>query len=173
MGYNTAKTWVTGEALTASDLNAQLRDNILYLLNRPSAVAEGRNLADISITSTSMAAVDDNFYNLDITTVTGKAIVELTGGSFLVVATDTLYVDLLIDGTTYLSSNTGTPATKGSAGFNTSDNMIFPANLRFYVSGLTPNVSHNFKLRARAAVGGSNALQRLTTLTQFRVTETS
>ena len=44
--WSTPRTWVTGEALLASDLNAQVRDNLSFLKEPPISLRQMNEAAD-------------------------------------------------------------------------------------------------------------------------------
>lgn len=172
MAWTNPKTWATGEALTASDLNLHLRDNLLYLFNRPIVIAELRNAANITISSSTMVAVDDNFYNLDLEVNSGRAKISLIGGTVVQTSGAHAIFDLLIDNTTYLSSNTGTPDTNGSQyiGSDTTGAAFPLSSFQFIVTGLSAG-SHNFKLRFRSSSGANITFVRANTRVVFMAEE--
>jgi hypothetical protein len=97
MTWITPKTWTTGEALTASDLNTHVRDNLNALKSPPTASYILNESADYTTTSTTFVNVDGTHLSLALTT---------TGGDVLVCfvalvqsgASQAVYLDLLLDG---------------------------------------------------------------------------
>ena len=96
MTWTRPKTWVTGEALTASDLNTHLRDNLDALKSPPTKQFNGVITAD----SNSVSFVDiDPALELELATAGGDVLVGISIDG-LVVNTATVggAVRLLVDG---------------------------------------------------------------------------
>ena len=96
MTWTRPKTWVTGEALTASDLNVHLRDNLDALKSPPTNQFNGV----ISATSSSVTFVDiDPALELELATAGGDVLVGIsTDGVVVNTATIGGAVRLLVDG---------------------------------------------------------------------------
>lgn len=96
MAWTTPKTWVVGEAVTASDLNAHIRDNLLALKAPPTTLVKLDEATDYTTTSTSFVPIDNTKLNLSITTTGGDVLIVLMG----VAANSTYqtYFDIEFDG---------------------------------------------------------------------------
>lgn len=155
MVWTTPDTVVDGDVLTASWLNTQLRDNMLFLKTKPIVIKNVTGLADTTITSSTFVAVNDTYFNVDLTTTGNPVRVSINGN---VHNTATWYLagfDVLIDGTTYLSSGAGTPLTYGTwVQLLPGSSYTAGISCSYYYSGL-PAGTHNFRLRARTT-GASN-----------------
>lgn len=77
--WTTPKTWSTGEALTASDMNAHIRDNLDALKAPPTDNYECNEASDYTTTSTTFVDVDATNLNLTITTTGGDVMVGFYG----------------------------------------------------------------------------------------------
>lgn len=95
--YGAQKTWLTGDALTASDMNTYLRDQLAALKTPASFYAYIDEGADYTTTSTSFVSVDTTDLHGAITTAGGKLLV---GFSVSISASAALRVafDILVDG---------------------------------------------------------------------------
>jgi hypothetical protein len=147
MGYVTPRTWSSGDPLSSSYLNVYVRDNVDYLFNRNRHIVNLKNVTAIAVSATtSWSAIDDAQLSLEITTYGGDVELDFcatvrtgTGGQ--------LNFDFIKDGTTYLSSNTGTPLAGGSYYMDlntTSEDRII--NVKLIVTGLSAG-TYTFKPR--------------------------
>jgi hypothetical protein len=75
MAWTAPKTWVVGEAVTAADLNAHIRDNLLALKAPPTTLIKLDESSDYTTTSTSFVAIDNTKLNLSITTTGGDVLI--------------------------------------------------------------------------------------------------
>lgn len=147
----TPRTWVTLDQITATRLNSELRDQLSFLKTPPRSVVTIRNATNITTASTSVTQVDDAQFTLQLTTFGGDVRVWFLG-QILNASASVARLDVLMDGTTYLSSGTGTPLTSGmlqmtiAAGFG--NNGAFT----FLVQNL-PAGTHDFKLRWWVSAG--------------------
>jgi hypothetical protein len=96
MVWITPKTWSTGEALTASDLNTHLRDNLNALKAPPTAHYELNESADYTTTSTTFVNVDGTKLSLSLTTTGGDVLV-CFAGFIQSTGSHAVYLDLLLD----------------------------------------------------------------------------
>jgi len=78
-GWTTPKTWTTGEALLAADLNTHLRDNLLALKGPATESYECDEGADYTTVSTSFVDVDATNLALTIVTTGGDVLVHFHG----------------------------------------------------------------------------------------------
>lgn len=81
--WTTPRTWVTGEALLAADLNAQVRDNLAYLKEPPFSLRQMNEAADYVTSATGMVEVDGSNSELSLTiTTSGGAVLVGFFGTF-------------------------------------------------------------------------------------------
>jgi hypothetical protein len=141
--WSTPRTWVTGEALLASDLNAQVRDNVSFLKEPPFSLRQMNEAADYVTSATSMVEVDGSNSELSLTISTG-------GGNVLVVFFGTfshsaLYgrcqLDVEVDGVMLGGDNGLIQSRSPIAGTSGAFSVSFAA----VKTGLAPG-SHTFKL---------------------------
>ncbi len=135
-------TWNPGQVVAASDLNAQLRDNLIYLFARPQGVVKRDNGASYTTTSTSFVDIDGT--NLKITlNISGSAVLlGFTGCGYLA------QFDFLIDSTRYASA--------GADGLVDAGGALGPICMIGLVTGLAAG-SHTFKVQWKVT-GGTGAL---------------
>lgn len=75
MAWNTPITWVASDPLSASDLNAQLRDNLLHLFSQFALAQIVRNgAADYTRTANTFADVDSTNLKITATIESGRAV---------------------------------------------------------------------------------------------------
>lgn len=77
MGWTTPRTWVTSEVVSASVMNAHVRDNLTYLLARPVALAEPLSATDYTVTSTGYVDLDASELNLAVAPASGRVLIGL------------------------------------------------------------------------------------------------
>lgn len=80
--WTTPRTWVTGEVITAAQLNAHVRDNFDYCRQRLDAarpLATATSIAVHSTTSTTFVDVDPGTYVLNITSAGAPLLIGLAG----------------------------------------------------------------------------------------------
>jgi hypothetical protein len=151
MSWNTPRTWTPGEVVTASLLNAHLRDNLNALLaGRPLAFVCRTGSADYSTSSTSFVDVDGT--NLALT-------LNLNGSRVLLVATALIagslsnsicYLDWAADGSARAGGTNGLiQSAIGTTGANFQAVTALAA-----FSGLSPG-SHTFTLQYRGNGNGT------------------
>lgn len=96
MAWTTPKTWVVGEPLTAPDLNAHLRDNLLALKAPPTALVKLDEPNDYTTTSTVFVAVDTSRLSLSLVTAGGDVMIVFVGNIFN--SAQSTFVDIEFDG---------------------------------------------------------------------------
>jgi len=137
------KTWSTGEALTASDMNLHIRDNLLVLRDPPGADYICDETAYYSTTSTSFVDVDA--VNLALTIVTTGGDVLVGFAALVLVGSGGIYLafDVDVDGTPHA----------GDGGIIMSTiNGLGDVSFTRMVTGLDAG-THTFKLRWRINAG--------------------
>jgi len=149
MAYTTPKTWVTGEALTATDMNTYIGDNLAALKNPPTDLYDVDESADYTTTSTSFVDIDATDLALTITTTGGDVIACFVGTSLLSTAGG-LYFNVDVDGV----------AAAGEDGITmwqlVTANQRHSVGFAFLIQGLSA-ASHTFKLqwKVNGAVTGT------------------
>src|SRR5689334_4136609 len=71
MPWTTPRTWVNNEPLTASDMNAHIRDNLNALKSPATDHYEANESSNYTTTSTTFVSIDATNLSLDITTMGG------------------------------------------------------------------------------------------------------
>ena len=121
MAWTTPRTWVASELVTATLLNAHLRDNLNALKNPP-ATRKTETAGTFTTSSTSFVTVSNGEIEL---VTTGGHLLVFVSGTLTANTTLTGYISLLLDGTTRWGSATdglqrvNVPGS-GAAGFSTS-----------------------------------------------------
>jgi len=181
MAWTTPVTFNTGDPLTAVTLNQQVRDNLNYLYEPPRDVTNNSAVYSIAVASLPSApttAIDDVNLGVSLTT-TGRDIqLAIRGIMSRTAATAEGYLcfDFFIDGLTYASTGTATPANRGIGGisyYQTSSNGRHMFNVNFLLRGLSAG-SHIFLPRwAHGNIVGTGNISILGTdmATQVFVTE--
>lgn len=139
------RTWTAGELITATIMNAHLRDQLTALKNRAYGVCDIDEASNYTTTSTSFTDVDAT--NLSITVVTGGGVMEVifdgvvdnSGASYN-------YMNVDIDGSPMVANDGINATQEGAAG----ERQIFSFNRR--VIGLSAG-SHTFKLQWKVSGG--------------------
>jgi hypothetical protein len=142
MAWTAARTWVTGELVTASIMNSAVRDNLDALKAPPSDDYTADEGSDYTETSTSFVDIDAT--NLDFTLVTGGGDVLVHfHGTFDHSAAGRVYLDVDVDGS----------RTAGDDGIVTavaSDPIV--VTFTRLISGLSAG-SHTFTLQWKTNAG--------------------
>lgn len=145
------RTWATLEQITATLLNQELRDQLLFLKTPPKSLVTIRNGTTLTTTSTTIVAVDDAQFTLQLVTFGGDIEIWFLG-SILNASGSTARFDVLMDGTTYLSSLTGTNLSGGLVNFGILAGGGMNASFRVTITGQAAG-SHDFKLRYWTSAG--------------------
>lgn len=103
MAWTTPLTWSAGSVVSAANLNEQVRDNHNYLISRPHQRII-RAVSDYSTTSTTFVNIDATNLSIDLTT-SGTAV--LVGFNGVIRQTESVYLDLNVDGTRYANTTNG------------------------------------------------------------------
>ncbi len=148
--WATPVTWGVDQLVTASDLNAQLRDNLNALKTPPSTHYELNESSDYTTSQTSFVDVDSTKLKLTITTAGGDVFVgfhgsvEHSGGS-------AIYFDVDVDGAA-VGGNDGLMRVRGT---DLSDTI--GVNFIRLVSGLAAG-EHIFKLQWKTGAATATLL---------------
>lgn len=146
MAWTTPKTWVVDAALTASDMNTYISDNLEALKDPPSDSYECNEASDYTTSSTSFVDVDSTNLALTITTTGGDVLVGFTGSCGETGGDDFMYFNIDVDGTDVADDDGLVRQKLGS-------NICFT----YLVTGLNAG-SHTFKLRWKVETGGAATL---------------
>lgn len=84
MAYTTPRTWVAGDVLTAAQLNTDVRDNISFLANPPSAIARRAASQSIANATWTLITFDTEDRDTDgmFTVASGDRITIVTAGLY-------------------------------------------------------------------------------------------
>jgi hypothetical protein len=140
MGWNTPKTWTPGEALSASELNDNLRDDLNYLLSRPGDGVQYDNGANYTTTSDTFTPVDGTNLSITLTTAGGKIACGFSAVCPGLTST-VMDFDITVDGTRIGAAGANglyRAATPGS-------NLDFQVSFTVVKTGLTPG-SHTVQV---------------------------
>lgn len=150
--WTTPKTWVTGDPLTASEMNTHVRDNEKYLADPAGRQSQIVNAAaDYVVTSATFVKVDpaNADFTVTFTPIGTTALICFSG----LASNDTLgvqcFFDLELNGTRV---NTG--GNDGITGFSAYV-VNYRVNISFtrMLTGLTAGVSYTVRLMARTTGG--------------------
>jgi hypothetical protein len=139
MTWTTPKTWVTGEPLTASDLNTHLKDNLNALKEPPTDHYECDEASDYSTTSTSFVDVDATNLALTITTSGGDILVGFSGDIANDTAGRSVMLNISLDGT-LVTNDDGFIVT-----YQTTANRSIPVSFVYLITGVSAG-AHTLKL---------------------------
>lgn len=174
MAWNTPLTWAIRDPITATKLNAQLRDNSNYLFARPRTLITQLGAgSDLTTASATFVAVDDAQFTANLTTSGGLVEVNLSAVIAHSVLSAFVYFDVIIDDVTYVSSQTGTPLTNGLWGARetlAAAIISVPSQPFIYPLVLSSGV-HTFKLRWRTSVATATLKLSAGNVFQFSVKE--
>lgn len=142
--WATPKTWATGDALTATNMNDELRDELNALYSPAHGYGEVDEAANVTIASTSWSDVDSTNLSMTVTTSGNPVLVMFIVNAFYSSGTGDGFIcfDIDCDGTAaagddgiaqVMINSGGTPLTE-------------PVTVFATFSGLTA-ASHTFKLR--------------------------
>lgn len=152
--WATGKTWASGELVTATMLNDEVRDQDISLKQPASFTVDVDEASDYSTTSTSWTDIDATDLSVSITTA-GNAVEVTFSGNLYFNGAGGYYglLDLAVDGTRHAGDDGR--IVFGSPG--TTVNVAIPVTVKWVVRGLSAG-SHTFKLQWRV----TNAAATLT-----------
>lgn len=145
MAWNTPLTWDTGRLVTANDLNTHIRDNLLYLKNRP-AVTVGYT----SMNTTSTTYVPLFSWQSIVTTAGARVLVCASGFAQALGQATSFSVVLAQDGVAPSGSDPGLAQGHLQANLG----WAVPWAFSVLTSVLTP-ASHTFRVYFRTNTPGS------------------
>ena len=146
--------WDVGQLVTAADLNAQVRDNVGYLFERPLTVITSDRGSDFVTTSTSFVNVHIDDMALTLTLAGTRARVTFQGNFRIQTSspgTGRVYLDIAVDGIRQAGDD-------GLVVAQVISDDYVPLGFSWVVTGLIPG-THTFTLqwRATASVGSPTA----------------
>lgn len=142
-------TWATDDVPTATQFNQFLRDDLLYLLNRPSAVVLRDNGGVYTTTSTSFANIDGANLSIALSIAGSAVLLGFTGAIYdsANIANAQVMLDFTVDG-----ARVGAAGLDGLLPVRTSPNatgiIIENCSFGILVTGLSAG-SHTFKVQWR------------------------
>lgn len=137
-------TW-TGSLITVNRLNEQIRDNLEFLKDPPSASYEADEGSNYTTTSSSFVDVDSTNLSLTIETAGGDVLIAFHGTVTRSASGGIVRFDVDVDGTR-VASDDGIIAAEPVTGAG------MPVSFVRYVTGLSPG-SHTFKLQWKINTG--------------------
>lgn len=147
MAWTTPKTWVTGELVTATDLNTHLKDNLNALRGVPSIVS---NFALYSQTNSTGFIDVSSSLNQTVSVSAGSRLhVCMWGSCSMVSGTNVLkkgYFDILLDSNRVGDTTAGLQMINGSTW---SGEYILPFNISYITSTLASG-NHTIKPQYRS-----------------------
>lgn len=96
--WHTPKTWLTGDVLTASDMNEQIRDNLDYLKSKAIGHCQMEEATNYSTTSTTLVDIDPDKLSLTLETNGGDVLLGFCG-VFTNQGGNDFYLEIAMDNT--------------------------------------------------------------------------
>lgn len=140
------KIWEDTNNVNAEAMNTYLSENSRYLLERPMDIVTLRDVGNLQTTSTSFVAVSATTVRLNVV-LQREANLKFWVNSFVnATASASACYDILMDGTTYLSSDDTTPLTYGIArNYNSGASLLAPLPLEMVYEDVAEG-AHYFDL---------------------------
>jgi hypothetical protein len=142
MSWTDPKTWQTGEALTASDMNTHIKDNLNALKAPPTEHYECDEASDYTTTSTSFVDVDATSLSLTIVTTGGDVLIGFCG--FFQQSAAVVFLDV--------HESVGNARLAGDDGIARPGNGFEFVSFIWLATGLDAG-SHTFKLQWKVSAG--------------------
>lgn len=172
MAYTEPIVWVAGQQASATELN-KINENIRALKTPPLITGAIRSAAaNITATSTSYVLIDNQF-QLSLTTTGGALRFDFNGMLTHSVAATLVPLDIIIDGTTYVSSMTTTPVTNGLwSPKSPAAAVLYPfGGTHTLPAGALDAGNHTFQLLWKAGAAGTITLGLIGYVAQFVISE--
>jgi hypothetical protein len=153
--WSTPRTWVTRDPITKTKLNA-ISNQLNYLYAPSVGVQTVRGTGvNATITGASPVAIDDGLLAISLETSGRFLTCHLTGVASHATLAAFMMFDVLIDGTTYLSSLTGTQLAQGVSRFRQYVAAYeVPVNWKAYIpAGVLSAGVHTFAPRSWVSAG--------------------
>lgn len=145
MAWTTPKTWVVGEPLTAPDLNAHIRDNLMALKDPPTDLVRLDEPIDYTTTSTAFVPVDSSILNLSLVTSGGDVMIVFFGN--IVNNSQATFIDIEFDGVMM----------GGDEGLGRAPNLHSLCCLSILKTGVIPG-AHTIRLMWRVTAASTSTL---------------
>lgn len=144
--WHGSANWDVGQLVTAADMNAQVRDNVGYLFERPLAFVTINRSSDFVTTSTSFVNVHSDEMAVTLTLAGTRARVHFYGNFTLQTSSP---------GTCYLSLDVSVDGIRqaGDDGICGGQNGQMQIGFSYVITGLTPG-THTFRLMWKAVPQG-------------------
>lgn len=151
MAWNTPYTFTSGEVVSASRLNAQIRDNMNYLLNgRPFGQIVREGTSDYTTTNTTFTPVDATNLRHTLTPNSGR--IKLTAmGQWSNSGDNNMYMDFILDNAGAATRVGGTSGLRQQRQGN-NGTSVWPFTVVGVFTGLSAT-SHTFDLAWRVNAG--------------------
>jgi len=167
--WNNPRNWRGGETLTSTQLNKQVKTNLLRLYQRNYAVfTERYPAASYTTTSTSFVALGTEKWRLSLISIGNNIDINLMNVAFNTVSANYVYFDIRVDDDYYISSLTSTPLSDGLWRFrsiaNTPVNHVWSHLLTGIPTGL-----HSYEVFWKVNAG--TGVVWLNSVSQFMVEE--
>jgi hypothetical protein len=155
MGWTTPRTWITGEVVTAAEMNTHIRDNETALQPQAATIATQE-------TTASLTYVDLATSGPTVTLLTGTQ-VYCTVSAFSTNNTsgDGCTIAVAVSGATTIAAGAGTSAVSLTQMLTAAANQQVPLCNSFILSGLTAG-TNTFKLQYQAVLGGTATFRNRT-----------
>jgi hypothetical protein len=145
MAWTTPNTINTGDVASATDHNTYIRDNLNYLLQRPTGSVNRSGSSDYSYATGAWADIDATNLKVDVTTASGRLLIVHMGIYAGNTGGAVLGLDLSIDGTRVAAATAAglVKAITTSAVYGSSQGL--PITLQWLATGLSVG-SHTIKI---------------------------
>jgi hypothetical protein len=154
--FTTPPTFTPGQIVTATDFNAYLRDNPLYLLTRPNSQLLRDKGSNYTTTSTSFVDVDATNLSIQLAVSGSVVLLGFCGVCYNSAAGNVGHIafDFSVNGTRIGAA--GVDGLTGSYAGGTVEQR--PVTMIALATGLTPGLTHTFRVQWRvntAAITGN------------------
>lgn len=105
MTYTDPQTWITGNSISAEELNREIKDNISALKDPPTDSHIVDQGADYTTASTSFTDIDATNLKLTITTTGGDVLIGFYGMVSFAAVTNTVFLNITKDGTVIVADD--------------------------------------------------------------------
>jgi hypothetical protein len=153
----TVKDWVDNTLVSASDLNTEIRDRMMFLKSPPTAQYVLNQASNYTTTSSTFTDVDGagSELSLTITPAGGDVMVHFHGSVFCDTINRAVAFNVWVDNADYVADD-GIISYRLSIATATSD--YIPVSFTRLITGLTPGIPHTFVLRWKADGGATATL---------------
>ncbi len=141
MSWTSPRTWVATEVVTATLMNAHVRDNLNYLFTRPQAATALDINSQFSTTATTFANINSTAMALNVTPAGTRVLLGFTCVARQLAAADVMYFTIYQNGTAlYPDAVDGLIRTPGVAGY-------WPISFTVMATGLTSGTTYTYQVR--------------------------